>query len=293
MVGQEPLYIYRSDDPDVDRFEENLADHRTELYGLRQSDRSEHGVPMFLSRYEEPDPEEFTAPLRKPRGASISARILAAVCGAAAVAVLYALVSSDAARDKLANLEASIAAALPVPTAAAQLNPQQPKGRDGQSKDSVRWPATENRAAAVAGVQVAAVAPTRDDIKAAYTTALQGSAPVPPPAAAAEPEPAAQAEPPHRLDPAEVAAALKRAATLVASGDVAAARLVLRRPAETGDAQAAMILGETYDPAFLEKLNVHGVVPNIAAARGWYEKARTFGAAEAAQRLDVLASRQQ
>jgi hypothetical protein len=294
MVGQEPLYIYKSDDPDVDAFDENTADYRTELYGLRQSDQAEHAVPMFLSRYaEEPDPEEFAAPLRKQRGASISARILAVVCGAAAVAILYALVSSDAARDKFANLEASIAGALPVPSAAAQLNPPQPRARDGQSKDSARPFAAENRAAAVAGVQVAAVSPSRDDIKAAYTSALQGGAPVPPAAAVAEPEPVAQAEALHRLDPGEVAASLKRAAALIASGDVAAARLVLRRPAETGEAQAAMILGETYDPAFLEKLNVHGVVPNIAAARGWYEKAKTFGAAEAAQRLDVLASRQQ
>ena len=86
---------------------------------------------------------------------------------------------------------------------------------------------------------------------------------------------------------------LKRADALIASSDVAAARLVLRRAAEAGDARAAMTLAETYDPAFLEKLGVHGVVPDLAMARSWYEKARTFGSAEAPQRLETLASKRQ
>jgi hypothetical protein len=42
----------------------------------------------------------------------------------------------------------------------------------------------------------------------------------------------------------------------------------------------------------LEKLGVHGVVPDLAMARGWYEKAKQFGATEATQRLELLASRQ-
>jgi hypothetical protein len=52
-----------------------------------------------------------------------------------------------------------------------------------------------------------------------------------------------------------------------------------------------MQLAETYDPAFLDKLGVRGFVPNVAMARDWYEKARKFGAAEAARRIEVLASR--
>ena len=50
---------------------------------------------------------------------------------------------------------------------------------------------------------------------------------------------------------------------------------------------------ETYDPAFLEKLGVHGFVPDLAMARSWYEKARAFGSAEAPQRLEKLASKRQ
>jgi hypothetical protein len=96
----------------------------------------------------------------------------------------------------------------------------------------------------------------------------------------------------HHLDSNEIAALLKRGDALIASGDLAAARLVLQRAADAGDAHAAMTLAETYDPTLLEKLGVHGVVPDLATARGWYEKARKFGATGATQRLELLASRQ-
>jgi cell division protein FtsB len=96
----------------------------------------------------------------------------------------------------------------------------------------------------------------------------------------------------HPLDSNEIASSLRRGDALVASGDVAAARLVLRRAADAGDARAAMTLAGTYDPAILEKLGVRGVVPDLAMARGWYEKAKKFGAVEATQRLELLASRQ-
>ena len=96
----------------------------------------------------------------------------------------------------------------------------------------------------------------------------------------------------HHLDHDEIASSIRRAEALIASGDLAAARLVLRRAAEAGDAHAALTLAETYDPVVLEKLGVHGFVPDIAMARSWYEKAKKFGAAEAPQRLEVLASKQ-
>jgi hypothetical protein len=54
-----------------------------------------------------------------------------------------------------------------------------------------------------------------------------------------------------------------------------------------------MTLGGTYDPALLEKLSVHGILPDVAMARSWYEKARKFGSAEAPQRLEMLASKRQ
>jgi len=96
----------------------------------------------------------------------------------------------------------------------------------------------------------------------------------------------------HHLDPNEIASSLRRADDLIASGDLAAARLVLRRAANAGDAQAAMTLAGTYDPVILEKRGVHGFVPDVAMARVWYEKAKKFGSAEAPQRLELLASKQ-
>ncbi|HEY3793794.1 MAG TPA: hypothetical protein VGM09_18335 [Bradyrhizobium sp.] len=120
----------------------------------------------------------------------------------------------------------------------------------------------------------------------AYQSALQSQ---PPPAAAVAP-PAAPVAVLHRLDPNEVAASMKRADDLIASGDIAAARLVLQRVADDGDAQAAVTLAETYDPAILDRLGVHGTVPDIALARKWYEAAQKYGSVEAAQRLAALAS---
>jgi hypothetical protein len=97
----------------------------------------------------------------------------------------------------------------------------------------------------------------------------------------------------HPLDPDESAMLLKRGNELIASGDLAAARLVLQRVAEAGDARGALALAGTYDPMVLEKLAVHGFAPDVAMARSWYEKAQQFGSADAPRRLEMLASRRE
>ncbi len=297
MVEQAPQY--RLGQPDLDPFDENTADHRVARYGLRKSARTdaytEGSVPLFLSDYDgEPDPSEYMPALRKDRGSYISSRILAGVVATAAIAVLVALFSSDAARDIIANAKASSTAVLSAASAAVQPNPAQLTARDiqlqdpAQSKDPTRLSAPANQTLVVRSVTTAAVAPTREDIKTAYQSALQGGAP----RAAAVAEPMIPGDAIHHLDPNEIVSSLRRADDLIASGDLAAARLVLRRAADAGDARAAMTLAETYDPAILEKLGVHGVVPDLAMARGWYEKAKQFGATEATQRLELLASKQ-
>jgi hypothetical protein len=263
-------------------------------YKLRQSGRTDiysNSVPLFLSDENgEPDPGEYAAPLMKKRRASISSKILAVVCAAAAAAILVALFSSDATRDILVNVKASMAAIFPAPSPAAQSDPSYLT-----QKAAARPSAMEDQTPGTRSVTTAAVAaPAREEISLAYQNALQGRAP-----AAASVAAAPVAEPPapepsiHHLDPDAIASLLKRADALVASGDVAAARLVLRRAADAGDAHAAMTLAETYDPAVLEKLGVHGVVPDLAMARSWYEKARAFGSAEAPRRLETLASKRQ
>jgi TPR repeat protein len=296
MVEQAPQY--RLGHPDVDPFDENTADHRVTRYRLRksaQTDYPEDSVPLFLSDYDgEPDPSEYMTPVRKDRRPSVSSRILAGVLASAAIAILVALFSSDAARDIIANAKASSTAVLSAASAAVQPNSTQLTTGDihlkdpAQSKDPTRLSAPANQAPGVRSVTTAAVAPTREDIKTAYQSALQGGAP----RAAAVAEPMIPGDAIHHLDPNEIASSLKRGDVLIASGDLAAARLVLRRAADAGDARAAMTLAETYDPAILEKLGVHGVVPDSAMARGWYEKAKQFGATEATQRLELLASKQ-
>jgi hypothetical protein len=59
-----------------------------------------------------------------------------------------------------------------------------------------------------------------------------------------------------QLDPEQIAGLLKRGRELIAAGDVALARLVLKRGAEAGNASAALQLGTTYDPFVIRELTV-------------------------------------
>lgn len=91
------------------------------------------------------------------------------------------------------------------------------------------------------------------------------------------------------VDPEEIAMLVKRGEVFIANGDLASARLVLQRAAESGDAQAALLLGSTYDPATFKKLKVLGSAPDASQARAWYQRAADRGSAEAARRLEPLA----
>lgn len=106
--------------------------------------------------------------------------------------------------------------------------------------------------------------------------------------AASEPAAASNNQAMRRVPSEEVAALLKRGEDLIAAGDFAAARLVLQRAAEAGDANAALLLAGTYDPMMLEKLQVHGFSPDVNLARRWYEKADELGSRDAPGRLKVL-----
>ena len=309
MVDQTPRY--RPYDLDVDIHDKTLTDRRVAPYEFEQSVRTdlqtEDPVPAFLSGYDgEPDPSEYVTPLRKHGRRSVSARILAGILATAAAAILFAMFSSDATRDIIVNAKASIAASLPAPYAAVQPDPAQLTAPDTHSrnpKDATRLSAPANQTAGVRAVTTVAAAPAREEITTAYQSALQdGRATAATPSAAAPvaalpparvPAPMIPGDTIHHLDPNEIASSLRRADDLIASGDLAAARLVLRRAANAGDARAAMTLAGTYDPVILEKLGVHGFVPDVAMARVWYEKAKKFGSAEAPRRLELLASKRQ
>jgi hypothetical protein len=91
------------------------------------------------------------------------------------------------------------------------------------------------------------------------------------------------------LNADEIAALIRRSNDFLKNGDFAAARILLRRAAESGSANAALMLGKTFDPVFLRELGAIGIQPDIAQSRQWYEKAVELGSEAAAQRLANLA----
>jgi hypothetical protein len=112
------------------------------------------------------------------------------------------------------------------------------------------------------------------------------------PTAPSAPIPAAPVSPTvaGTLGPEEIAVLISRGEQLVETGDLSAARLLLRRAAEARDAGAAFALAGTYDPLVLNKLRVYGFVPDATAARHWYQRAVELGSPEASARLDMLSS---
>jgi TPR repeat protein len=158
---------------------------------------------------------------------------------------------------------------------------------------------------------LASASPSRDEIAAAYQSALKGKVAVPEPVAreaareVAPPTPAApvvalapavrepvpvtrEAAPVRRIDPDELAVLLKRAKSLLAIGDITSARLLLERAADAQEAEAALMLAGTYDPQVLGSQDLRSVTPDAAAARVWYQKAAQLGSADARRRLGQL-----
>ncbi len=111
-----------------------------------------------------------------------------------------------------------------------------------------------------------------------------------PPARSLAASPPAQMDAVRNLDPKEVSGLVKRGQDLLTSGDVSAARLLLLRAAEGGDARAALLVARTYDPSVLKQLGAGGPLADLAQARNWYEKAREWGDPEAQRQLDTLMS---
>jgi len=143
-------------------------------------------------------------------------------------------------------------------------------------------------------MKVATATPTLPAAAAAPSNPVIASPPAVP-APAAPPVVASAVDAPPGLDPnsEEVASLVKRGEGLATAGDIAAARLMLRRAAESHNARAALALAATYDPLVLKKIGAFGVSPDVATARRWYEKAQEYGSAEAPRRLELLASRGQ
>ncbi len=75
---------------------------------------------------------------------------------------------------------------------------------------------------------------------------------------------------------------------IIETKDISAARLFLERALQLGEPKAALLLGETYDPARLTKLGVKGIKGDIKRAKELYEQAFAGGVVDAKARLNEL-----
>jgi hypothetical protein len=76
-----------------------------------------------------------------------------------------------------------------------------------------------------------------------------------------------------------------------AKGDIATARAFFVSAAEAGDARALVALGDTFDPATLNRLGAVGLKGDGAKARNYYARALAAGATGARERIAALAAK--
>jgi len=266
----------------------------------------EEAVPLFLSDYDDEEPQPPSFGRIRDRSA-VSPRIIfrASLLAAAAAAILLVVLSVENPLALFANAKASL-----VGTAAGQFGAAQIKPAPDTVLASVEpaAPDVQPNVGTRALPQTAKSGPSRDEIAAAFRTARQVPAEVrvpqvvmPAPAAAAPvaapvavaaapaADPVAAAAPAvRRLDPEELAALLKRAKSLISVGDIAPARLLLERAADAQEASAALLLAQTYDPGVLGTQDMRSITPDPTKAREWYQKAARYGSRDAQQRLSQM-----
>jgi len=281
-------------------------------------------VPLFLANYEEEHHQQLSeyafasgnrrfgsGGLKKAR----AGRIVTGVVVVSAIAAVLALFSIDSTRAVIFNASlgggggsapppAQLAAAVPEPAQSPRIAAP-PLAAEPTGAEVVAARRTPPNA-------LASASPTRDEIAAAYQSALKGKVAVPEPVArdaarevaavapaapvvamlapaVREPVPVTrEAAPARRIDPDELDALLKRAKGLLAIGDITSARLLLERAADAQEAEAALMLAGTYDPQVLGSQDLRSVAPDATAARVWYQKAAQLGSADAKRRLGQL-----
>jgi len=75
---------------------------------------------------------------------------------------------------------------------------------------------------------------------------------------------------------------------MIEVGYLAGARAYFRRAAEAGSGDAALLLGATFDPEFIDKIGAHGIKADPQEARGWYRRAEQLGVEDAESKLKAL-----
>ena len=72
---------------------------------------------------------------------------------------------------------------------------------------------------------------------------------------------------------------------------MSSARLLFRRLADAGIADAALALAFTYDPVYITKHNLIGIAADETKARDWYHRASQLGSTEASRILAQTTAR--
>ena len=273
---------------DLDSFGSQLrSQHPSRSVATREEFLPDDSVPLFLSGS---DQDLRTSKFARPRKKGSRLLKTAAFAAAALIATFVAVknpftvfANATASLIGTTNIHQAAAPAAPPPQAAAA--------------------AVASTPAMVAGPALATAAPlpSRDEIALALKTAHQNLPPETPPptttVATAAPTATAPvvpavaapaAAPARQIDAAELANLMTRAKSLLATGDISPARLLLKRAAEGQDAGAAMMLAETYDPAVLGSQDIRNITPDPAMARNWYQRAAQLGSTDAQRRLSQL-----
>lgn len=264
----------RKPDPLVQK--DHLADDPVPLFLAGQQDARHRQDERYqdLPFYQEPPEYSFAGGKKRRARAS---RIVTGALALSIVAAVLALLSFDSTRAVIVNAKASLASAAPAPSGTEQQDAAPPAPRvAAQPASPEASPATPEAAT------VASASPSRDEITAAYQSAIKTQVVAIEPTAP-EPAPAAR-----RIDADELAALLKRAKGLLAIGDITSARLLLERAADAQEADAALMLAGTYDPQVLGKQDMRSITPDPAMARLWYQKAAQLGSADAKRRLSQV-----
>ena len=213
-----------------------------------------------------------------------ASRIVTGALALSALAAVLALLSIDSTRAVIVNAKASLASAAPAPFGPAQPDTAPPAPHVAAQPVNAEPSPTPDAATTrrVQPVALASASPSRDEIAAAYQSAIKTRV------VAVEPTTREPLQAARRIDPDELAALLKRAKGLLAIGDITSARLLLERAADAQEADAALMLAGTYDPQVLGAQDMRSITPDPAMARLWYEKAIQLGSSDAKRRLSQI-----
>lgn len=217
----------------------------------------------------------------------------------AALALFVGYVATQPGREASANTERFKGVSTAVAAVQAAFTPSPAEAPPPPVVETPRVPerVPEKVPEPASATAAAAVSTDRSATKPAPAAPAPAAAPEEPAPIAAGPTkvaaltpdvPAAPAPVVPQLTAGELATLMARGRRFIESGDFSSARPVYRRAAEAGYAEAALALGETYDPQTLQERGAVGMSPNIDQARHWYERARDMGSLEAPTRLERL-----